>query len=69
MPYSWMWKRLAEAILPDGVPLEVLRRLARVNELIEKAGGELNSRQVVALVIEQYEREQGEPWTGQTIVR
>lgn len=37
-----------------------VNRLEAVNELCEEAGGQLYSRQVIAMMVEQYEREKNE---------
>ena len=42
------------------LPPELEKRLARVNALCKNAGGGLYSRQIVAIVIEQWEREDTE---------
>ena len=42
---------------PKLVPVGLMKRLIRVEELVMRAGGILGSRQIVATIIEQYERE------------
>jgi hypothetical protein len=39
------------------IPVELKQRLQIVNDLCEKDGGVLRSRQVIAMIIEQYQRE------------
>ncbi|MCK5610234.1 hypothetical protein KAR91_50645 [Candidatus Pacearchaeota archaeon] len=54
------WRRLAEIMFPAEVlPPEIEDRLERVDALIKKAkpDGRLASSQVVAMIIEQWQRE------------
>lgn len=39
------------------IPPELLRRLKRVSSIVDHLGGTLRSRQAIAIIIEQYERE------------
>ncbi len=54
------WERIVCDMLSctsDDVPQDLLGRLSRVSVLCEKAGGSLNSRQVIATVVEKWWRE------------
>ena len=44
----------------EELPDELYNRLDRIDKLCSRADGELWSRQVIAMVIEQYEREEDE---------
>ncbi len=48
---------IAMKMYGDTLPPPVEVRLQQVNHLAEKAGGGLYSRQAIAMIIEQYERE------------
>ena len=51
---------LASQMLGGGMPVKLEERLRRVNQLCMEHGGSLISRQVVASIVEQWEREQAE---------
>lgn len=49
--------RIAETMIGGNVTEALARRLDRVSALVKNAGGEATSRQIVALVIEAWERD------------
>ncbi len=53
---EWMAKRMLDV---EDLPEALVKRLVRVNELCERvSNGRLASRQAVAVIIEQWERDQ-----------
>ena len=53
------WEYFAGLIFKGDIPTSLRARLARIDELIRvmDAGGSLRSRQVISMVIEQWERD------------
>lgn len=53
------WNRIANGMLPDfkhiGEYPEACKKLQRVNELVQKNGGELNDRQVIAAILADFD--------------
>ena len=55
------WTRIVDEMMGNKeLPDELYHRLSRIDKLCSTAGGELWSRQIIAMVIEQYEREEDE---------
>lgn len=50
--------KVAEEMLGETIPSVLQKRLCRVHFLAESEGGGLYSRQIVAMMVEQWEREQ-----------
>lgn len=58
-PYEPIARQMLELKVFQDIPEELLRRLRRIDYWVSCVGGELHSRQVIASVIEVWEREQG----------
>lgn len=59
MAWDWLEITLGNMLncWPEDVPLDLLDRCNNVNSLLANVGGKIISRQILAIVVEQWQRE------------